>query len=85
MANRELNEMMMSSEFAKISEEELKYWLKAELGSKWSERDLLILPEVLFKEYESINLLNKPLKNNRELYAKMLIRGKISKGIPLED
>ena len=84
VANREFNKMM-SSELAKISEEELKYWLKAELGSNWSERDLLILSEVLFKEHQSMNLLNKPLRTNREFYARMLIRGKILKGISLED
>ena len=75
----------MSDDLVKMSEEELKCWLKAELGAKWSERDLSLLSEVLFKEHQSMNLLNKSLKNNREYFAKILIRGKISKGISLED
>ena len=75
----------MSYDLVKMSEEELKCWLKAELGAKWSERDLSLLSEVLFKEHQSMNLLNKPLRTNREFYARMLIRGKILKGISLED
>ena len=79
------NEIMMNSELVKMSEDELKSWLRAKLGSKWSQRDLSILSEFLFKEYQFMKSLNKPLRTDREFLAKMLIRGKISKGISLED
>ena len=81
----EFNEIMINSELVEMSEDELKCWLRAKLGSKWSERDLSILSEVLFKEYQSMNALNKHLRTDREFLAKMLTRGKISKGISLED
>ena len=76
---------MMNNELVKMSEDELKSWLRMELGSKWSERDLSILSEVLFIEYQSMNSLNKQIRTDREFFAKMLIKGKISKGISLED
>ena len=77
--------MKMNSELVKMSEDELKSWLRTELRSKWSERDLSILSEILFKEYQSMNSLSKLLRTDREFFAKMLTRGKISKGISLED
>ena len=85
MANREFNKINTRDELVKMSEEELKCWLKAKLGAKWSERDLSILSEVSFKEYQSMNSLSKPLRTDREFFAKMFTRGKISKGISLED
>tara|TARA_Y100000816_G_scaffold153494_1_gene109366 strand:- start:159 stop:416 length:258 start_codon:yes stop_codon:yes gene_type:complete len=85
VANREFNKINTRDELVKISEGELKCWLKANLGAKWSERDLSILSEVLFKEHKSMNLFNKSLISNREFFAKMLIKGKISRGISLED
>ena len=75
----------MNSELVKMSEDELKSWLRTELRSKWSERDLSILSEILFKEYQSMNSMSKRLRTDREFFAKMLTRGKISKGISLED
>ncbi len=76
---------MKNRELVKMSEDELKSWLRTQLGSKWSERDLSILSEVLFKEYQSMKSLSKPMRTDREFFAKMLVRGKISKGISLED
>ena len=76
---------MMNSELVKMSQDQLKSQLRAKLGPKWSKRDLSILSEVLFKEYQSMNALNKHLRTDREFLAKMLTRGKISKGISLED
>ena len=70
------NEIMINSELVEISEDEPKCWLRAKLGSKWSERDLSILSEVLFKEYQSMNALNKHLRTDREFLAKMLTRSK---------
>ena len=78
-------EYLLNNELTKMSEEELQCWLKAKLGSKWSERDFIILAEVIFKEYQSMNSLNKQIRTDREFFAKMLIKGKISKGISLED
>ena len=75
----------MTSVLVKMSVEELKSWLRAKLGSKWSERDFSILTEALFKEYKLMNSLNKPLRTDREYFARMLTRGKMSKGISLED
>ena len=66
----------MTSVLVKMSVEELKSWLRAKLGSKWSERDFSILTDALF---------NKTLRTDREYFARMLTRGKISKGISLED
>ena len=63
------NEIMMISELVKMSEDQLKSQLRAKLGSNWSMRDLSILSEVLFKEYQSMNSLNKPLRTDRELHA----------------
>ena len=52
------------------------------LESKWSERDLSILSEVLFKE--SMNLFNKVF-DKIENSLPNVIKGKISRGISLED
>ena len=76
---------MKNRELVKMSEDELKSWLRTQLGLKWSERDLSILSEVLFKEYQSMKSLSKPMRTDREFFAKMLVRRKISKGISLED
>ena len=58
---------------------ESEAWVKVE----W-ERPFNFIGD-LFKEYQSINALNKHLRTDREFLAKMLTRGKISKGISLED
>ena len=43
------NEIMINSELVEMSEDELKCWLRAKLGSKWSEKDLSILLEIYSK------------------------------------
>ena len=67
-----------------MSASELKSWLRYTLENKWSERDLEILSGVLFDEYQ--NNKRKQIRNrtDREYFAKMLIQGKIKKGIPPE-
>ena len=67
-----------------MSASEIKSWLRYRLENKWSERDLEILSGVLFDEYQ--NNKRKQIKNrtDREYFAKMLIKGKIKKGIPPE-
>ena len=67
-----------------MSASEIKSWLRYRLENKWSERDLEILSGVLFDEYQ--NNKRKQIRNrtDREYFAKMLIKGKIQKGIPPE-
>jgi disulfide oxidoreductase YuzD len=67
-----------------MSASEIKSWLRYRLENKWSERDLEILSGVLFDEYQ--NNKRKQIRNrtDREYFAKMLIQGKIKKGIPPE-
>ena len=67
-----------------MSASEIRSWLRHRLENKWSERDLEILSGVLFDEYQ--NNKRKQIKNrtDREYFAKMLIKGKIQKGIPPE-
>ena len=67
-----------------MSASEIKSWLRYRLENKWSERDLEILSVVLFDEYQ--NNKRKQIRNrtDREYFAKMLIQGKIKKGIPPE-
>ena len=67
-----------------MSVSEIRSWLRHRLENKWSERDLAILSGVLFDEYQ--NNKRKQIRNrtDREYFAKMLIKGKIIKGIPPE-
>ena len=55
-----------------------------QIKNKLSERDLEILSGVLFDEYQ--NNKSKQIRNrtDREYFTKMLIKGKIKKGIPPE-
>ena len=73
------NEIMINSELVKMSEEELKCWLRAKLGPKWSKRDLSILSEVLLKEYQFMNSMNKLLRTDREFLARILSVSKFQK------
>ena len=74
----------MSMNLSEMSLSEIKYWLRSSLDNKWSVRDLNILSGVLFDEYQ--NNKRKQIRNrtDREYFAKMLIKGKIKKGIPPE-
>ena len=75
----------MNKELSNMSVEELIIWLESSLGSKWSNRDLNILANVLFDEYHLSKSFGEPCRVDREFFAKMLIKGKIQNGIPLED
>ena len=67
-----------------MSASEIKSWLRYRLENKWSERDLEILSDVLFSEYQSNKRKQIRNRTDREYFAKMLIKGKIIKGIPPE-
>lgn len=67
-----------------MSASEIKSWLRYRLENKWSERDLEILSGVLFDEYQNNKLKQIKNRTDREYFAKMLIKGKIKKGIPPE-
>ena len=49
-----------------------------------SERDLQILSSVLFNEYQNNNCKQINTRTDREYLSKMLIKGKIERGIPPE-
>ena len=76
---------MMNKKLTNMSVQELKEWLKLHLGTKWSERDILILSKTLFDEYQISKNQVKQHRTDREYFAKMLIKGKIQNGISLED
>ena len=67
-----------------MSSSEIRSWLRHRLENKWSERDLEILSGVLFDEYQKNKLKQIKNRTDREYFAKMLIKGKINKGIPPE-
>ena len=67
-----------------MSASEIKSWLRYRLENKWSERDLEILSGVLFDEYQDNKRKQIRNRTDREYFAKMLIKGKIKKGIPPE-
>tara|TARA_B100001939_G_scaffold35886_1_gene27933 strand:+ start:100 stop:324 length:225 start_codon:yes stop_codon:yes gene_type:complete len=67
-----------------MSASEIRSWLRHRLENKWSERDLEILSGVLFDEYQKNKLKQIKNRTDREYFAKMLIKGKINKGIPPE-
>tara|TARA_B100002019_G_scaffold236341_1_gene210894 strand:- start:279 stop:503 length:225 start_codon:yes stop_codon:yes gene_type:complete len=67
-----------------MSASEIKSWLRYRLENKWSERDLEILSGVLFDEYQNNKRKQTRNRTDREYFAKMLIQGKIKKGIPPE-
>ena len=75
----------MNKKLTNMSVQELKEWLQLHLGNKWSERDILILSETLFDEYQISKHQLKQYRTDREYFAKMLIKGKIQNGISLED
>ena len=51
------------------------------LGPKWSKRDIKILSNILFAEYQKNNQQGKSKRFDREYLSKMLIKGKIQNGI----
>ena len=59
----------------------LKKWLESTLSPKWSDRDINILYDVLQVEFQKNQKSRKPLRTDREYFTKMLIKGKLQKGI----
>ena len=69
---------------SKMTVYEIESWLRCKLEDKWSERDLQILSSVLFNEYQNKNCKQINTRTDREYLSKMLIKGKIERGIPPE-
>ncbi len=63
---------------------EIESWLELQLKNTWSQRDIKILAEVLFEQYKNDRFEGKTNRYGREYLTKMLIKGKIQKGIPLD-
>ena len=59
----------------------LKKWLESTLSPKWSDRDINILYDALQVEFQKNQKSGKPLRTDREYFTKMLIKGKLQKGI----
>ena len=75
----------MNKELSEMQPDELKLWLESKFEYRWSNRDLIILSQILFDEYQISKHQAKPCRTDREFLTKMLIRGKIQNGISLED
>lgn len=63
-----------------MTEKELRNQLEIMLSLKWHKKDIAILAEVLFSEYQN-NINLEKIMNNRESLTKMLIKGKLARGI----
>jgi hypothetical protein len=59
----------------------LKKWLESTLSPKWSDRDINILYDTLQVEFQKYQKSGKPVRTDREYFTKMLIKGKLQKGI----
>ena len=70
--NIKLNELFNS---------DLKEWLRIKLASKWSERDINILYDVLQAEFQKKPSSNKSIRAHREYFTNMLLKGKLQRGI----
>jgi hypothetical protein len=51
------------------------------LSPKWSDRDINILYDTLQVEFQKYQKSGKPVRTDREYFTKMLIKGKLQKGI----
>ena len=64
-----------------IDTTKLKKWLESTLSPKWSDRDINILYDTLQVEFQKYQKSGKPVRTDREYFTKMLIKGKLQKGI----
>jgi len=71
----------MNIKLNELSNSDLKEWLRIKLASKWSERDINILCDVLQAEFQKKPRSNKSIRTDREYFTKMLLKGKLQKGI----
>ena len=60
---------------------EIKIWLKLNVSSQWSNRDIDILSEVLYCEYQKNKISGNKNRTDREYFTKMLLKGKLHYGI----
>ena len=71
----------MNIKLNELSNSHLKEWLRIKLGSKWSERDINILCDVLQAEFQKTPSSNESIRTDREYFTKMLLKGKLQRGI----
>jgi hypothetical protein len=71
----------MNIKLNELSNTHLKEWLRIKLASKWSERDINILFEVLQAEFQKKPRSNKLIRTDREYFTKMLLKRKLQRGI----
>ena len=74
----------MNIKLNELSNSDLKEWLRIKLASKWSERDINILCDVLQAEFQKYPMSNKSIRADREYFTKMLLKGKLQRGIAPE-
>ena len=66
--------MNMNKQLQIMDSRDLERWLKSQLKNTWSKRDIKILAEVLFDQYQSNRREGKSNRYDREYFAKMLVR-----------
>jgi hypothetical protein len=71
----------MNIKLNELSNSDLKEWLRIKLASKWSERDINILCDVLQAEFQKALSSNESIRIDREYFTKMLLKGKLQRGI----
>jgi hypothetical protein len=71
----------MNIKLNELSNSHLKEWLRIKLASKWSERDINILCDVLQAEFQKTPSSNESIRTDREYFTKMLLKGKLQRGI----
>ena len=75
----------MNIKLNELSNSDLKEWLRIKLASKWSERDINILCDVLQAEFQKTPSSNESIRTDsrtdREYFTKMLLKGKLQRGI----
>ena len=71
----------MNIKLNELSNSDLKEWLRIKLASKWSERDINILCDVLQAEFQKTPSSYKSIRTDREYFTKMLLKGKLQRGI----
>ena len=71
----------MNKSLNTMSVYEIKIWLKLNVCTQWSNRDINILSEVLYSEYQKNKIAGNKNRIDREYFTKMLLKGKLHYGI----
>ena len=71
----------MNIKLNELSNSDLKEWLRIKLASKWSESDINILCDVLQAEFQKTPSSNESIRTDIEYFTKMLLKGKLQRGI----